>query len=87
MADKEKSKRRQLVGTVLSNKTDQTVTIRVDRYVIHPVYKKYLRRRAKYAAHDAQNACQVGDQVLITESRPLSRRKRWRVSRIIEKAV
>jgi len=87
MTEKEKSKRRQMVGTVLSNKTDQTVTIRVDRYVIHPVYKKYLRRRAKYAAHDAQNACQVGDQVLITESRPLSRRKRWRVSRIIEKAV
>jgi len=87
MADKEKSKRRQLVGTVLSNKTDQTVTIGVDRYVIHPVYKKYLRRRTKYAAHDAQNACQTGDQVLITESRPLSRRKRWRVSRIIEKAV
>ena len=71
----------------MSNKADKTVTVRVDRYVIHPVYKKYLRRRAKYAAHDSQNSCSVGDRVLITESRPLSRRKRWRVSQIIEKAV
>jgi len=76
-----------LVGTVLSNRNDKTVTVRVDRYVIHPVYKKYLRRRAKFAAHDGQNACGVGDRVLITEARPLSRRKRWRVSQIIEKAV
>lgn len=87
MAEKERGKRRQLVGTILSNKTDKTVTVGVDRYVIHPVYKKYLRRRAKYAAHDEQNNCQVGDRVLITESRPLSRRKRWRVSQVIEKAV
>ena len=76
-----------MVGTVLSNRNDKTVTVRVDRYVIHPVYKKYLRRRAKFAAHDGQNACGVGDRVLITEARPLSRRKRWRVSQIIEKAV
>ncbi len=87
MADKQRGKRRQLVGTVLSSKPDKTVTVRVDRFVVHPHYKKYMRRRAKYAAHDAHNACQAGDQVLITESRPLSRRKRWRVSRIIEKAV
>ncbi|HMA85427.1 MAG TPA: 30S ribosomal protein S17 [Desulfosalsimonadaceae bacterium] len=87
MAENERGKRRQLVGTVLRDKNDKTVTVIVDRYVIHPVYKKYLRRRAKYAAHDGQNACGVGDRVLITESRPLSRRKRWRVSRIIEKAV
>ncbi len=87
MADKEKGKCRQLVGTVLSNKSDKTVTVRVDRYVIHPVYKKYMRRRAKYAAHDERNSCQVGDRVLLMESRPLSRRKRWRVSQIIEKAV
>jgi len=87
MADKDRGKRRQLVGTVLSNKSDKTVTVRVDRYVIHSVYKKYLRRRGKYAAHDSQNSCGIGDRVLITESRPLSRRKRWRVSQIIEKAV
>lgn len=87
MAEKERGKRRQLVGIILSNKNDKTVTVGVDRYVIHPVYKKYLRRQAKYAAHDEQNDCQVGDRVLITESRPLSRRKRWRVSQVIEKAV
>jgi len=87
MAEKERGKRRQLVGTILNNKNDKTVTVGVDRYVIHPVYKKYLRRRAKYAAHDEQNDCHVGDRVLITESRPLSRRKRWRVSQVIEKAV
>ncbi len=87
MAEKERGRRRQVVGTVLSNKNEKTVTVRVDRYVIHPVFKKYMRRRGKYAAHDEQNACGVGDRVLITESRPLSRRKRWRVSQIIEKAV
>jgi small subunit ribosomal protein S17 len=87
MAEKARGKRRQLVGTILKNKNDKTVTVGVDRYVIHPVYKKYLRRRAKYAAHDEQNDCHVGDRVLITESRPLSRRKRWRVSQVIEKAV
>lgn len=85
--NEERGKRRQLVGTVLSNKSDKTVTVRVERLVSHPVYQKYVRRRANFAAHDEQNTCGIGDQVLITESRPLSKRKRWRVSRIIEKAV
>ena len=84
---KERGLRRQLVGMVLSNKMDKTVTVRVERTVMHPVYKKYIRRRAKFPAHDAQNACSIGDRVLITESRPLSKSKRWRVSQIIEKAV
>ena len=84
---KERGIRRQLVGMVLSNKMDKTVTVRVERTVMHPVYKKYIRRRAKFAAHDAQNVCSIGDRVLITESRPLSKTKRWRVSQIIEKAV
>lgn len=84
---KEHGLRRQLVGMVLSNKMDKTVTVRVERTVMHPVYKKYIRRRAKFAAHDAQDACSIGDRVLITESRPLSKTKRWRVSQIIEKAV
>ncbi|MBS3754438.1 MAG: 30S ribosomal protein S17 [Desulfobacterales bacterium] len=85
--NEERGKRRQLVGTVLSNKMDKTVTVRVERLVSHSVYQKYVRRRANFAAHDEQNTCGIGDQVLITESRPLSKRKRWRVSRIIEKAV
>lgn len=83
----ERGMKRQLVGTVLSNKMDKTVTVRVERTVIHPIYKKFIRRRAKFAAHDEKNACSIGDRVLITESRPLSKSKRWRVSRIIEKAV
>ncbi len=85
--NKERGNRRQLVGTVLSNKMDKTVTVLVERQVLHPVYKKYVRRRAKYAAHDEKNACGIGDRVLIIESRPLSRRKRWRVSKILEKAL
>jgi len=79
--------KRQMVGTVLSDKMDKTVTVQVERLVRHPVYKKYVRRRVKFAAHDEKNACGIGDRVVITESRPLSRRKRWRVTSIIEKAV
>lgn len=79
--------KRQLVGTVLSNKTDKTATIQVERLVRHSVYRKFIRRRAKFAAHDERNECGIGDRVLITESRPLSKTKRWRVSRVIEKAV
>lgn len=76
-----------MVGTVLSNKMDKTVTVTVERTIIHPIYKKFIKRRAKFAAHDAENACGIGDRVLITESRPISKLKRWRVSQIIEKAV
>lgn len=79
--------KRQLVGTVLSDKMDKTVTIQVERLIQHPQFRKYIRRHAKFAAHDERNECGVGDRVMITESRPLSRRKRWRVSRILKKAV
>ena len=85
--NKNRGMKRQLVGTVLSNKMDKTVTVRVERTVIHPIYKKFIRRRTKFAAHDAQNSCSIGDRVLISESRPISKLKRWRVSQIIEKAV
>ncbi|MCD6585526.1 MAG: 30S ribosomal protein S17 [Desulfobacteraceae bacterium] len=85
--NKNRGMKRQLVGTVLSNKMDKTVTVRVERTVIHPIYKKFIRRRTKFAAHDAQNTCSIGDRVLITESSPISKLKRWRVSQIIEKAV
>jgi small subunit ribosomal protein S17 len=86
-AMKESGKKRQLVGTVVSDKMDKTVTVLVERLVKHQLYHKYIRRRAKFAAHDAQNACQVGDKVVIAESRPLSKTKKWRVSKIVEKAV
>lgn len=84
---KKRGMRRQLVGTIVSNKMDKTVIVLVERLVKHPLYHKYIKRRAKFAAHDENNACQVGDKVLITGSRPLSKTKRWRVSEIVVKAV
>ena len=76
-----------MVGTVISNKMDKTVVVQVQRLVKHRMYHKYVRRRAKFAAHDNDNNCQIGDKVLIIESRPLSKIKRWRVLEIVEKAV
>jgi small subunit ribosomal protein S17 len=72
---------------VISNKMDKTVVVKVERLVHHPKYHKFIRRQNKFMAHDAQNACRVGDQVLIEESRPLSKAKRWVVVRTLEKAV
>jgi small subunit ribosomal protein S17 len=74
-------------GIVVSDKMDKTVVVQVDRLVKHPVYKKYMRRRAKYKAHDENNSCQNGDRVVIRECRPLSKTKRWQVSQIVEKAI
>ncbi len=73
-------------GVVVSNKMDKTVVVVVQRLVKHPMYKKYVKRRAKYKAHDEQNRCGIGDRVVITETRPLSKDKRWRVRQIVEKA-
>jgi small subunit ribosomal protein S17 len=78
---------RQLVGTVVSDKMDKTAVVQVERLVKHPLYKKYIRRRNKFAAHDNDNRCNIGDKVLITESRPISKLKRWRITDVIEKAV
>jgi small subunit ribosomal protein S17 len=63
------------------------VVVKVDQLIKHPVYKKYLKRGVTYKAHDEQNACSVGDKVLLVETRPLSRDKRWRVREILEKNV
>jgi len=79
--------KRQLVGTVTSNKMDKTVVVLVERLVKSKLYNKYIRRSSSFAAHSEGHECQIGDRVLITESRPLSRHKRWRVSKIVEKAV
>ncbi len=79
--------RRQLVGTVVSDKMDKTVIILVERLVKHRLYQKYIRRRSKFAAHDEKNASRIGDKVLIIQSRPLSKTKKWRVGKILEKAV
>jgi small subunit ribosomal protein S17 len=84
---KQRGIKRQMVGTVVSNKADKTVTVIVERLVKHKIYHKIMRRRNKFAAHDDRNDCQIGDKVLISESRPLSKSKRWRVIKIVEKAV
>jgi small subunit ribosomal protein S17 len=84
---KTRGTRKQLIGTVVSDKMDKTVTVRVERLVQHPLYHKRLRRRSGFAAHDERNECRTGDQVLIIESRPLSKMKRWRVSKVLQKAV
>jgi small subunit ribosomal protein S17 len=85
MKNRELRKRR--TGIVVSDKMDKTVVVAIDRTVKHPVYKKYVRRRAKCVAHDAKNTCVVGDKVMIVETRPLSKTKRWRVCEIVKKAV
>ncbi len=71
--------RRVMQGTVIGDRADKTVVVRVDRRVMHPLYKKVIRRSKKYAAHDAENHCKVGDVVRIRECRPISKRKRWEV--------
>ena len=74
-------------GVVTSNRMDKTVVVSIQSHVIHSRYKKYLKRRTSVKAHDEKNECQIGDRVLIVECRPLSRDKRWRVRRVVEKAV
>lgn len=71
--------RRVLNGTVVSDKADKTVTVLVERRVMHPIYKKYIRKSKKYAAHDEQNQYKAGDVVSIIECAPISKRKRWTV--------
>jgi small subunit ribosomal protein S17 len=73
------------VGTVVSDKMNKTVTVLVERLVIHPVFKKYYHRRSKFKAHDEQQQCRVGDMVEIIETRPLSKTKRWAIKSVIKK--
>jgi small subunit ribosomal protein S17 len=73
-------------GLVVSDRMQKTVVVSVERTVMHPKYKKILRRRTRVKAHDEKSECHVGDRVLIVECRPLSRDKRWRISKILERA-
>ena len=75
------------VGIVTSNKMQKTVAVTVERQMIHPLYKRVVRRSKKFLAHDEKNECHVGDTVRIQETRPLSRRKRWRVIEVVRKAA
>ena len=77
--------RKKKVGTVVSDKMDKTVVVRVERLVPHEVYKKFVRRRVTFKAHDEKNEFHVGDRVEIVETRPMSKDKRWRVARLIER--
>jgi small subunit ribosomal protein S17 len=85
--EEQKSNRRVLTGVVVSDKADKTIVVMVETLVKHPLFKKYIRRRNKFMAHDPQNDCGVGDTVSIIEHRPLSARKRWHLVKIMEKAV
>jgi small subunit ribosomal protein S17 len=80
-----RERRRVLVGRVLSNRMDKTVVVQVERKKRHSLYDKVITTRKKYKAHDAENACQIGDLVKMEESRPLSREKRWIVTEILDR--
>ena len=82
----ERNLRKTRVGTVVSNKMDKTVVVAILDNVKHPLYNKIVKRTMKVKAHDEENACGEGDRVLLMETRPLSKDKRWRVCEIIEKA-
>ncbi|MDR1036982.1 MAG: 30S ribosomal protein S17 [Deltaproteobacteria bacterium] len=83
MEAEERRPNQTLTGVVVSDKMDKTVVVLVNRLVKHPVYKKYIRRRAKFMAHDEKNVAHMGDTVEIIQSRPLSRLKRWRLIKVI----
>ena len=74
------------VGVVTSNSADKSVVVKVENFVMHPLYQRFVRTTSKFMAHDEENACNAGDRVVIEECRPMSRRKRWRVRKIIERA-
>jgi small subunit ribosomal protein S17 len=83
----ERGRRKVLIGTVISDKMEKTVSVSVERRVKHPVYQKFVRKMVKLKAHDENNQGRVGDRVRIIETRPLSKQKRWRVQEVLEKGV
>ena len=82
----ERGNKRTIKGVVVSNKMDKTIVVRAERLVKHPVFHKYVRKHLKYKAHDENNQSKLGDTVLIIESRPLSKEKRWRMLELLDKA-
>ena len=82
----ERNERKERVGRVVSNKMQKTITVAVDRKVKHPIYGKFVNRTSKFKAHDELNTAGIGDTVRITETRPISKDKRWRLVEIVEKA-
>jgi len=86
MPSNERSRRKERVGIVVSDKMDKTVTVQVDRVLHHPVYKKLIRMATKFKVHDEKDSAKVGDTVRIEETRPISKTKRWRLVEIVKKA-
>ena len=84
---KERGSRKKRIGYVVSDKMDKTVVVEIERRFIDPIYKKIIKRKKRYKAHDEQNECNIGDKVILMETRPLSRDKRWRVVSIINQAT
>ena len=82
----DRGNRRTVQGVVISDKMDKTVVVLVERLVKHPRFRKYVRKHAKYKVRDEENRCNIGDRILIVESRPLSKDVRWRMREILEKA-
>lgn len=78
--------RKEKIGIVTSNKMQQSIVVSVERKVKHPIYGKFISQTVKFMAHDQDNTCGIGDKVLISETRPLSKNKRWRLVEILEKA-
>ncbi|MFH0734245.1 MAG: 30S ribosomal protein S17 [bacterium] len=78
--------RKTKVGEVISNKMEKSIVIAIERQVAHPIYKKYFKKTTKLMAHDEKNECKIGDVVKIEETRPLSKRKNWRLVEIVKKA-
>lgn len=78
-------RRKILVGEVVSDQMDKTITVKVERRIRHPVYERVMKRSKKYHAHDEHNQCQTGDQVRIMETRPLSKTKRWRLIEVVRR--
>ena len=87
MTENKSNKKKQLSGLVVSNSMNNTVVVETSRKFPHPKYKKFIKRSKKYYAHDPQNKCENGDKVLIIESKPISKLKRWSVKEITEKVV
>ena len=83
----EKKAQRTIVGRVVSDKMDKSVSVAIDRTIKHPVYGKYIRRTSKVMAHDAANECKEGDRVAIAECKPISKNKSWAVVSVIERAA
>lgn len=83
--DEQNSSQRTIIGKVISDKMDKTIVVQIERKVKHPLYGKYVRKFSKMYAHDADNTCKIGDLVLIQQTRPLSKTKRWMLVEIIKR--